>query len=85
VLETIRPISGRVAQRVVDYRAERITEDLTDAERSCITNLLGHAPVQVDELMRQSGLTTASVQMVLLELELGGRIERHAGGRVSLI
>jgi DNA processing protein len=40
--------------------------------------------VQVDEIIRQSGLAPATVQTVLLELELGGRLERHAGGRVSL-
>jgi DNA processing protein len=39
--------------------------------------------VSVDEIVRQSGLGTAVVQTVLLELELGGRLERHAGGRVS--
>jgi DNA processing protein len=42
-------------------------------------------PVGIDELVRQSGLAAAAVAMVLLELELGGRLERHAGGRVSLI
>jgi DNA processing protein len=40
--------------------------------------------VPVDELVRQSGLAPAAVQTVLLELELAGRLERHAGGRVSL-
>jgi DNA processing protein len=40
--------------------------------------------VGVDENVRQSGLSPAIVQMVLLELELAGRLERHAGGRVSL-
>jgi len=40
--------------------------------------------VPVDELIRQSGLPPAEVQTVLLELELAGRLERHAGGRVSL-
>jgi DNA processing protein len=49
-----------------------------------VLNLLSHAPVQVDEIIRQSGLMPATVQTVLLELELGGRLERHAGGRVSL-
>ena len=39
----------------------------------------------VDELVRQSGLAPAVVQIVLLELELAGRLERHAGARVSLI
>ncbi len=38
----------------------------------------------VDELIRQSGIAPAILQTVLLELELAGRLERHAGGRVSL-
>jgi len=41
-------------------------------------------PVPVDELVRQTDLPPAIVQTVLLELELAGRLERHAGGRVSL-
>jgi DNA processing protein len=40
--------------------------------------------VSVDELIRQSGLPSAIVQTVLLELELAGRLERHAGGKASL-
>ncbi len=35
--------------------------------------------------IRQSGLTPAVVQTVLLELELAGRLERHAGARVSVM
>jgi DNA processing protein len=42
-------------------------------------------PVPVDEIIRQSGLVPTIVQTVLLELELGGQLERHAGGRVSLV
>ena len=38
----------------------------------------------VDELVRQTGTTPGTVQMALLELEIAGRLERHAGGRVSL-
>ncbi|RYY08861.1 MAG: DNA-protecting protein DprA, partial [Alphaproteobacteria bacterium] len=41
-------------------------------------------PVTIDELIRQSRSSPAVVQTILLELELGGRLERHAGGRVSL-
>ena len=49
-----------------------------------ITHLLGTAPVGTDELIRQSGASSGAVQMALLELELAGRLQRHAGGRVSL-
>jgi DNA processing protein len=49
-----------------------------------IAGLLTTAPVAVDELIRQSGEGTAAVQLALLELEIAGRLLRHAGGRVSL-
>jgi len=49
-----------------------------------ISALLTTAPVAVDELVRQSGETAGAVQLALLELEIAGRLLRHAGGRVSL-
>lgn len=49
-----------------------------------IADLLTTAPVSVDELIRQSGASAASVQLALLELELAGKLQRHAAGRVSL-
>ena len=51
---------------------------------SVVSGLLSHAPVGVDELVRQSGAAAADVQMALIELELAGRLTRHAGGKVSL-
>jgi len=48
-------------------------------------DLLGRSPIGVDELVRQSGLDSGAVQMILLDLELAGMIERHAAGRVSLV
>ena len=56
-----------------------------DEAREAVAALLNATPVPVDELVRQSGLAPAVVQTVLLELELAGRLERHAGGRVSLV
>ncbi|MFD1612252.1 DNA-processing protein DprA [Sphingomonas tabacisoli] len=84
VLEQIRPIDARaVAQPIGGYAAEP-PEDASDAERGVILDLLGHTAVAVDEIIRLSGLPSAVVQTALLELELAGRLERHAGGRVSL-
>lgn len=84
VLETIRPIASMMGSPKVAFRAEPVSADASDDERGVVLRLLSHAPVQVDEIIRQSGLAPATVQTVLLELELGGRLERHAGGRVSL-
>lgn len=50
-----------------------------------IAGLLTKAPIAVDELIRQSGAPPAAVHMALLELELAGELERHAGGMVSRI
>ena len=49
-----------------------------------LSEMLTSAPIAVDELIRQSGESAAAVQLALLEMELGGRLVRHAGGRVSL-
>jgi DNA processing protein len=54
-------------------------------DRSVVTQLLGPAPVSVDELARQSGLPIRTIHMTLLELELAGRIERHGGNAVSIV
>ena len=59
-------------------------EELAEAEPPDIAALLTTAPVSVDELIRQSGAGAAAVQLALLELEIAGRLERHAAGRVSL-
>jgi DNA processing protein len=47
--------------------------------------LLGPSPVAVDELVRQCHCSPPVLGMVLLELDLAGRLERHPGNRVSLL
>ncbi|MEG3145555.1 DNA-processing protein DprA [Sphingomonas sp. RT2P30] len=85
ILETIRPIDARMVRAPGVVFDGPPPDDADDAARLVVKELLGPVPVAVDELIRQSGLTPAIVQTVLLELELAGRIERHAGGRVSLL
>ncbi len=68
-----------------DYAPEELApEELAEAEPADIGALLTAAPVAIDELIRQSGSSAAAVQLALLELEIAGRLERHAAGRVSL-
>lgn len=84
VLEQIRPIDTRSVRAPGSRWQGPPPEDAGDADRAAVARLLGPVPVAVDELIRQSGRVPAVVQTVLLELELAGRLERHAGGRVSL-
>ena len=60
------------------------TETIGQVKGERFVALIGHAPVAVAELIRQSGVTAAEAQLFLLELELGDRLDRHAGGKVSL-
>ena len=62
-----------------------IENELADTEPADVSDLLSAAPVAVDELVRQSGSSAASVQLALLELEIAGQLERHAGGKVSRV
>ena len=74
--------AGRSRCRAAQF-AEREAEPLGD--RETILGLLGPSPVGTDELARSAGLGVRTVQTVLLELELDGRIERHGSGAVSLL
>ena len=85
ILEAVRPIDARALRSpATAYGAPPPVGDASDRERAVVAELLSPVAVAVDELIRQSGLPPAIVQTVLLELELAGRLERHAGGRVSL-
>lgn len=86
VMEALQPLHlAAIGDRSGGYGAGPAPADAEDAERRAVIDLLGPVPVPVDELIRQSGLAPAIVQTVLLELELAGRLERHAGGRASLV
>jgi DNA processing protein len=55
-----------------------------DDDRDRVLEALSPVPTAIDEIIRYTGLHPAQVFMVLLELDLAGRLERHAGGAVSL-
>jgi DNA processing protein len=54
-------------------------------DRGKVLEALSPVPAAIDEIIRYTGLHPAQVFMVLLELDLAGRLERHPGGNVSLL
>nr|WP_314443558.1 DNA-processing protein DprA [uncultured Sphingomonas sp.] len=87
VMEAIRPgLGGVQSGRDLFSHALNVppSAEPDTAERARVEELLGPSPVPVDEIVRLSGLEPGAVQLVLLELDLAGRIDRHAGGKVSL-
>jgi len=86
VIQSLRPFDLKSVTEGRDgYARKPGSCELTDPERETVSQLLGPTPVAVDEIVRQSALEAAVVQTVLLELELAGRLDRHAGGRVSIV
>lgn len=88
VLSVLGPILGR-AFRETDKApppAPQMSlglEEKADQVRRRVEDALGASPVEMDELIRQTGAEPAAVLTVILELELAGRCRRHPGNRVS--
>ena len=85
VLEALRPVGdGRVASPISHFEPPAPLEEPGEDLRARIASLLGFSAVSIDELVRQSGASAGEVQLTLLEMDLAGRLDRHAGGRVSV-
>ena len=82
VVEAIEPSKPRVASPKSPY--EQPPPEMDGEALDVVEDLLGPSPVPVDEIIRLSGASSGAVQMALLELDLAGRLDRHAGNRVSL-
>jgi DNA processing protein len=88
ILDVVRPMLDRpedVPTAAIELPpASGAPAEPDNEERSRILEALGPTPVEIDEIVRFTGLPVRTVQVVLLELDVAGRIERHSGQRVSL-
>ncbi|MGC4406835.1 DNA-protecting protein DprA [Rhizobium rosettiformans] len=91
VLQALAPISEldlfspTEADEPADEAGDRpLAPPPNDDERLVIVQALGPTPVEIDDIIRHTALPASSVYLVLLELDIAGRLERHAGGFVSL-
>lgn len=55
-----------------------------DDDRTRVIEALGPSPADIDDIIRHTGVAAQTVYLVLLELDLAGRLHRHPGGMVSL-
>jgi DNA processing protein len=83
IAELVRPLDLRMPLGRPQVAALELPE-AGDPERCAVNDLLGMSFVSIDEIVRQSGLSSPLVQSVLLEYELAGRLERGAGAKVRL-
>lgn len=91
VIEALRPLTGlsdvpalRFVPQEIESAASEAPVDLTDSERQTVVTALGPAPVTIDAISRVTGLPARQVHIVLMELDLAGRLERQGHGLVAL-
>ncbi|MFO1171792.1 MAG: DNA-processing protein DprA [Hyphomicrobiaceae bacterium] len=77
-----RPIA--LPRQAAPPKTPGLTE-VAGSDRARVVEALGPAPVGVDDVVRMTGLDARAVRVVLIELDLAGRLERHGGQRVSLV
>ena len=88
IIQALQPLSDQAIQHTYSLEERDVEDDLTEpseSDRDRILSAIGHTPTDIDELIRFTSLEPGKVHMILLELDLAGRLERQAGNRVSLV
>lgn len=90
VMEGLMNFSGGMREIAVEqenYESFDVLEprEMPENVADMICEHLSYTPVNIDELIRSTGLDVPVIQTTLLELELAGRIKHSAGNRVSLV
>lgn len=75
-----RPVLSDLPQ--TDLTPDILDDQDTETVRDIILQNISPTPVTVDELVRNCHVTISAAQMILLELELAGRIQRLPGNRI---
>jgi DNA processing protein len=88
VIDVLRPILGLKPEAVpfAEPAAEPIAAPAgpDDDLRARVASLLGPTPVSIDDLVRLTEASAAAVRVVLLELDLAGRLVRQGNGLVAV-
>lgn len=90
ILEALQPLTRidlftpREMNEPIEDGDRRMAVPPDDSERQRIIDALGPTPVEIDDIIRHTGLSAAQVYLVLLELDLAGRLHRHANSLVSI-
>ena len=93
IVQAVAPMMGGVESPTPKSFADWIdpadaalpVPELPDNARAQVINALSPSPVDIDTLIRQSGLSAREVNVALMELDLAGRLERSGANLVALI
>ncbi len=78
------PLAEQQSLEFHEPMAQVLDEQTLDDARAQVVEALGASPTLLDDVLVMTGLAPQVLMAVLLELELAGRLERHAGSKVAL-
>ena len=78
------PLAEQLPLDFNEAPAATLDEQTIDRARAAVLESLSASPTLTDDILTITGLTPHLLMAVLLELELAGRLERHAGSKVAL-
>ncbi|MBO6946780.1 MAG: DNA-protecting protein DprA [Rhodospirillales bacterium] len=78
-------LSERQSRHFEGMPATNVDEKIVDQARTHVLQALDFGPTDVDDIIRETGCPAGAVHVVLLELEIAGRLVRQAGNSVSLV
>lgn len=81
LVETAQDIMEELGTLVQDRKPARHSDGTTDDLAARILACAGFDPVTMDELVVRSSLTAEALSVILLQLELDGRVSSLPGGR----
>ncbi len=90
VLKLLRPLlepsrqMAEAATSLAPLRGAAVPAPIDDADRQRVLVALGPAPIDIDEVVRATGLAARNVRIALIELALAGRVVQHGAQLVSL-
>lgn len=95
IIDALAPLDPTASEFIYDISEEEdelpfetknnVVQTADNTIRQAIISALGPSPTEIDDIIRFTGATPGQVQLILMELALAGRLERHSGNRVSLI
>ena len=86
-----KPKAKAIPQTVQTPPPQPVTETATErpavkadiSDEAVLLDIIGNAPVHVDDIAERAGWTTSKTLSVLLKLELNGKVTALAGSRYS--
>lgn len=78
------PLAEQLPLNFVKAPDSAFDEQVLERARAAILEAMSASPTLTDDILATTGLTPHLLMAVLLELELAGRLERHAGSKVAL-